>query len=157
MESETDALTAEDLGRVHLIGVGGVGMSGLARLLLTRGIPVSGSELREWPTLAGLRALGGTIHMRHEAANLEGVDTVVYSTAIPADHLELVEARERGLRVMHRSAALAATMTGRRAIAVAGTHGKTTTTSMITSVLQHAGLDPSFVIGGEISEAGSNG
>jgi len=151
------ALTAEELGRVHLIGVGGVGMCGLARLLLTRGIPVSGSELREWPQLAGLRALGGTIHMTHKASNLDGVDTVVYSTAIPADHLELVEARERGLRVMHRSAALAATMTGRRAIAVAGTHGKTTTTSMVTSVLQHAGLDPSFVIGGEISEAGSNG
>ena len=94
VESPVEALTAEDLGRVHLIGVGGVGMSGLARLLLTRGIPVSGSELREWPSLAALRALGGTIHMRHEASNLDGVDTVVYSTAIPADHLELVEARE---------------------------------------------------------------
>jgi UDP-N-acetylmuramate--alanine ligase len=151
------AVTAEELGRVHLIGVGGVGMCGLARLLLTRGIPVSGSELREWPQLAGLRALGGDIHMTHQASNLDGVDTVVYSTAIPTDHLELVEARARGLRVLHRSAALAATMTGRRSIAVAGTHGKTTTTSMITSVLQHAGLDPSFVIGGEISEAGSNG
>ena len=95
--------------------------------------------------------------MRHEASNLDGVDTVVYSTAIPADHLELVEARRRGLRVLHRSEALAAAMTGRRTIAVAGTHGKTTTTSMITSILQHAGLDPSFVIGGEISEVGSNG
>jgi UDP-N-acetylmuramate--alanine ligase len=149
-------LTAEDLGAVHLIGVGGVGMSALARLLLTRGIPVSGSELRDWPALAGLRALGGTIHMSHQPSNLNGVDTVVYSTAIPQDHLELVEARRRGLRVMHRSEALAATMTGRRAIAVAGTHGKTTTTSMATLILQHAGLDPSFVIGGEISEVGSN-
>jgi len=149
-------LTAEDLGRVHLIGVGGVGMSGLARLLLSRGIAVSGSELREWPALAALRALGGTIHMTHQPSNLDGVDTVVYSTAIPADHLELVEARARGLRVLHRSQALAATMVGRRAIAVAGTHGKTTTTSMITLILQHAGLDPSFVIGGEISEVGSN-
>ncbi|OLE26797.1 MAG: UDP-N-acetylmuramate--L-alanine ligase [Actinobacteria bacterium 13_1_20CM_3_71_11] len=149
-------LTAEELGKVHLVGVGGVGMSGLARLLLTRGIPVSGSELRDWPQLAGLRALGGTIHMTHEPANLDGVDTVVYSTAIPQDHLELVEARARGLRVMHRAEALAATMTGRRAIAIAGTHGKTTTTSMTTLILQHAGLDPSFVIGGEISEVGSN-
>jgi UDP-N-acetylmuramate--alanine ligase len=149
-------LTAEDLGRVHLIGVGGVGMSGLARLLLTRGIPTSGSELKDWPALAGLRALGGTIHMRHEASNLDGVDTVVYSSAIPADHLELVEARARGLRVLHRSEALAAAMTGRRTIAVAGTHGKTTTTSMLTSILQHGGLDPSFVIGGEIAEVGSN-
>jgi UDP-N-acetylmuramate--alanine ligase len=150
-------LAAEDLGRVHMIGIGGVGMSGLARLLLTRGIPVSGSEHREWPHLAGLRALGGTIHMQHEPANLDGVDTVVYSTAIPADHLEMVTARERGLRLLHRSEALAAAMVGRRALAVAGTHGKTTTTSMLTMVLQHAGLDPSFVIGGEISEAGSNG
>jgi UDP-N-acetylmuramate--alanine ligase len=150
-------LTAEDLGSVHLIGIGGVGMGGLARLLLTRGIPVSGSELRDWPALAALRALGGTIHMTHVASNLDGVDTVVYSTAIPQDHLELVEARRRGLRVMHRSEALAAAMTNRRTIAVAGTHGKTTTTSIMTVILQHAGQDPSFVIGGEISEAGSNG
>jgi UDP-N-acetylmuramate--alanine ligase len=149
-------LAAEDLGNVHLVGVGGVGMSGLARLLLSRGIPVSGSELKDWPSLAGLRALGGRIHMTHEPSNLDGVDTVVYSTAIPADHLELVAARARGLRVLHRSEALAAAMAGRRAIAVAGTHGKTTTTSMLTSILQHAGLDPSFVIGGEISEVGSN-
>lgn len=149
-------LAAEDLGHVHLIGVGGVGMSGLARLLLIRGVPVSGSELREWPTLAGLRALGGTIYMSHEPSNLDGVDTVVYSTAIPSDHLELVEARRRGLRILHRSEALAAAMTGRRTIAVAGTHGKTTTTSMVTLILQHAGLAPSFVIGGEISEVGSN-
>lgn len=149
-------LAAEDLGHVHLIGVGGVGMSGLARLLLIRGVPVSGSELREWPTLAGLRALGGTIYMSHQPSNLDGVDTVVYSTAIPQDHLELVEARRRGLRILHRSEALAAAMTGRRTIAVAGTHGKTTTTSMITLIFQHAGLAPSFVIGGEISEVGSN-
>ncbi|MEO3747352.1 UDP-N-acetylmuramate--L-alanine ligase [Plantactinospora sp. B5E13] len=154
--SPVGTLAAEDLGTVHLIGVGGVGMSGLARLLLTRGIRVSGSELREWPALAGLRALGGTIHMSHDATNLDGVDTVVYSTAIPQDHLELVTARERGLRVLHRSEALAAAMTGRRTIAVAGTHGKTTTTSMATLILQRAGLDPSFVIGGEISEVGSN-
>lgn len=152
----TGTLAAEDLGTVHLIGIGGVGMSGLARLLLTRGIPVTGSELRDWPSLAGLRALGGTIHMAHQADNLDGVDTVVYSTAIPADHVELATARERGLRVLHRSEALAAAMTGRRTIAVAGTHGKTTTTSMITLTLQQAGEDPSFVIGGEISEVGSN-
>jgi len=150
-------LTAEDLGSVHLIGIGGVGMGGLARLLLTRGVPVSGSELRDWPALAALRALGGTVHMTHVESNLDGMHTVVYSTAIPQDHLELVEARRRGLRVLHRSEALAAAMTGRQTIAVAGTHGKTTTTSIMTVILQHAGQDPSFVIGGEISEAGSNG
>src|SRR6185312_12950189 len=122
-----------------------------------RKIPVSGSELREWPALQALAALGGTIYRSHEASNLDNVDTVVYSTAIPADHIELVTARERGLRIMHRSEALAAAMTGRRTIAVAGTHGKTTTTSMLTMILQHAGLDPSFMIGGEISEVGSNG
>jgi UDP-N-acetylmuramate--alanine ligase len=155
--SPVGKLTAEDLGSVHLIGIGGVGMAGLARLLLTRGVPVTGSELREWPALAGLRALGGTVHMTHEAANLDGVDTVVYSTAIPQDHLELVEARRRGLRILHRSEALATAMTNRQTIAVAGTHGKTTTTSIMTVILQHAGQDPSFVIGGEISEAGSNG
>jgi UDP-N-acetylmuramate--alanine ligase len=154
--SDDEVLTAEQLGRVHLVGVGGVGMSALARLLLTRGIPVSGSELRDWPALHGLRALGGVIHMSHQPSNLDGVDTVVYSTAIPQDHLELVEARQRGLRVLHRAEALAATMAGRRAVAIAGTHGKTTTTSMATLILQHAGLDPSFVIGGEISEVGSN-
>ena len=149
-------LSAEELGTVHFIGIGGVGMSGLARLMLTRGIPVTGSELRLWPHLAGLRALGGTIHMSHEAANLDGVDTVVYSSAIPKDHLELVEARARGLRVLHRAEALAVCTTGRRTVAIAGTHGKTTTTSMTTVILQHAGMDPSFVIGGEISEVGSN-
>jgi UDP-N-acetylmuramate--alanine ligase len=149
-------LTAEQLGAVHLVGIGGVGMSGLARLLLTRGIRVTGSELRQWPVLAGLRALGGTIYMSHQESNLDGVDTVVYSTAIPDDHVELAGARRRGLRVLHRSEALAAAMTGRRGIVVAGTHGKTTTTSMVTLILQRAGLDPSFVIGGEISEAASN-
>ncbi|MET7393215.1 UDP-N-acetylmuramate--L-alanine ligase [Dactylosporangium sp. NPDC005572] len=152
----TEKLTAEDLGKVHLVGVGGVGMSGLARLLLTRGIPLSGSELKEWPQLAALKALGGTIYRTHEASNLDGVDTVIYSTAIPKDHIELATARERGLRLLHRSEALAATMVGRRGIAVAGTHGKTTTTSMITLILQHGGADPSFVIGGEISAAGSS-
>ncbi|HEX5741949.1 MAG TPA: UDP-N-acetylmuramate--L-alanine ligase [Pilimelia sp.] len=149
-------LTAEDLGTVHLIGVGGVGMSGLARLLLTRGVPTTGSELKDWPSLAGLRALGGVVHRSHTPANLDGVDTVVYSTAIPDDHVELVEARRRGLRVLHRAEALAAAMTGRRTVAVAGTHGKTTTTSLATLIFQHAGADPSFVIGGEISAAAAS-
>jgi UDP-N-acetylmuramate--alanine ligase len=154
MVAEDEAgLTAEQLGTVHLIGAGGVGMSELARLLLTRRIPVTGSELRDWPALAALRALGGTIYREHVASNLDGVDTVVYSTAIPADHLELVEARRRGLRILHRSEALVAAMVGRRSIAIAGTHGKTTTTSMLTFILQRAGLDPSFVIGGEMSDA----
>jgi UDP-N-acetylmuramate--alanine ligase len=154
--NDLTGVTAEDLGKVHVIGIGGVGMNGVARLLVTRGIPVSGSDVREWPALDALRALGATVHMGHRTENLDGVDTVVYSTAIKEDNLELAEARRRGLRVLHRSEALVAAMNGRQVVAVAGTNGKTTTTSMITNVLQHCGLDPSFVIGGEMAEAGGS-
>jgi UDP-N-acetylmuramate--alanine ligase len=154
--NDLTGVTAEDLGRVHVIGIGGVGMNGVARLLVTRGIPVSGSDVREWPALDALRALGATVHMGHQLSNLDGVDTVVYSTAIKDDNLELAEARRRGLRVLHRSEALVTAMTGRQVIAVAGTNGKTTTTSMMTNVLQHCGLDPSFVIGGELADVGSS-
>jgi UDP-N-acetylmuramate--alanine ligase len=154
--NDLTGVTAEDLGRVHVIGIGGVGMNGVARLLVTRGIPVSGSDVREWPALDALRALGATVHMGHRTENLDGVDTVVYSTAIKDDNLELAEARRRGLRVLHRSEALVTAMTGRETIAVAGTNGKTTTTSMMTNVLQHCGLDPSFVIGGEMADAGGS-
>src|SRR5690606_41089210 len=108
----------------------------LARLVLTRGIPVTGSELRESPALASLRALGGTIHMDHRPSSLDGVDTVVYSTAIPAGHVELVEARRRGLRVLHRSEALVAAMTGKLGVAVTGMHGETTNTARPTFVVQ---------------------
>jgi len=153
---EAEPFVAEDLGRVHVIGIGGVGMSGIARVLLARGIPVTGSDARAWPQVAALRALGATVHVGHDPAYVAGADTVVYSTAIKDDNVELAEARRLGLRLLHRSEALVALMGGRRVIAVAGTNGKTTTTSMITTVLQHCGLDPSFVIGGEISEAGSN-
>ena len=97
-------LTAEELGSVHLIGVGGVGMSGLARLLLTRGVPVSGSELREWPALTALRALGGTIHRSHEAANLDGVDTVVYDTHfLPDEYAKFPQLFRRSSEVRNRS------------------------------------------------------
>jgi UDP-N-acetylmuramate--alanine ligase len=154
--ADLTGVTAEDLGRVHVIGIGGVGMNGVARLLVTRGIPVSGSDVREWPALDALRALGATVHMGHDVGNLDGVDTVVYSTAIKDDNLELAEARRRGLRVLHRAEALVAAMNGRQAIAVAGTNGKTTTTSMMTNILQHCGLDPSFVIGGELAGIGSS-
>ncbi len=154
--NDLTGVTAEDLGNVHVIGIGGVGMNGVARLLVTRGIPVSGSDMREWPALDALRALGAKIHMGHDVSNLDGVDTVVYSTAIREDNLELAEARRRGLRVLHRAEALVTAMNGRQSIAVAGTNGKTTTTSMMTTVLQHNGMDPSFVIGGELAEIGSS-
>lgn len=154
--ADLTGVTAEDLGRVHVIGIGGVGMNGVARLLVTRGIPVSGSDVRPWPALDALRALGATVHMGHDVSNLDGVDTVVYSTAIKEDNLELAEARRRGLRVLHRAEALVAAMNGRQVVAVAGTNGKTTTTSMMTNILQHCGLDPSFVIGGELAELGAS-
>ncbi|HEX6337454.1 MAG TPA: UDP-N-acetylmuramate--L-alanine ligase [Jiangellaceae bacterium] len=149
-------LVASDLGRVHFVGVGGAGMSGIARILLARGIQVSGSDAKESSALASLRALGAEINVGHEAPYVKGADTVVVSTAIREDNPEVVEARRLGLRVLPRAAALASVMAGRRAIAVAGTHGKTTTTSMLTVALQHCGADPSFAIGGHLNESGAN-
>ncbi|WP_051704297.1 UDP-N-acetylmuramate--L-alanine ligase [Glycomyces sp. NRRL B-16210] len=144
-----EGVTAEDLGRTLFIGVGGVGMNGLTRLYATRGLDVTGSETKEWPSLPELERLGVRLHREHAESNLDGIDTVVRSTAINDRHLEVVEARKRGIRVYHRSEALAAAMTGRRSIVVTGTHGKTTTTAIITQMLAHAGLDPSYVNGGE--------
>ncbi|MEU6861350.1 UDP-N-acetylmuramate--L-alanine ligase [Glycomyces sp. NPDC046736] len=154
-----EGITAEDLGRTLFIGVGGVGMNGLTRLYATRGLDVTGSETKEWPNLPELEDLGVTLHREHAKANLNGIDTVVRSTAINDRHVEVVEARERGIRVLHRSEALAAAMTGRRSIVVTGTHGKTTTTAIITQMLEHAGLAPSYVNGGEIigAHTGSHG
>ncbi|HEX5994809.1 MAG TPA: UDP-N-acetylmuramate--L-alanine ligase [Jiangellales bacterium] len=149
-------LVAAELGRVHFVGIGGAGMSGIARILLARGIPVSGSDAKDSSALASLRALGAEINVGHEAPYVKGADTVVVSTAIREDNPEVVEARRLGLRILPRAAALASVMAGRRAIAVAGTHGKTTTTSMLTVALQHCGADPSFAIGGHLNESGAN-
>ena len=145
-----------DLSAVHLIGIGGAGMSGIARVLLARGSTVSGSDAKDSRTLAALRALGADVGVGHDGANVQGARTVVVSTAIREDNPELVEARRRGLRVVPRAEALAALMAGRRGVAVAGTHGKTTTTSMLTVAAQRCGADPSFAIGGDLNEAGSN-
>ncbi|RKS74121.1 UDP-N-acetylmuramate--alanine ligase [Motilibacter peucedani] len=147
---------ADALGRVHFVGIGGAGMSGIARILLARGATVSGSDARDSRALAALRALGATTFVGHAAEHVAGADTVVVSSAIRPENPELVEARARGLLVLPRAAALAAVMAGRRAIAVAGTHGKTTTTSMLTVALQHCGADPSFAIGGSLNESGAN-
>lgn len=147
---------AEDLGAVHFIGVGGVGMSGIARVMLARGLPVSGSDAKDVPVLAALRALGGQVHVGFDPARLDGVGTVVAGSAIREDNPELSAARARGLRVLHRSQALEAVMKGRRVAAVAGTNGKTTTSSMLTVALQHAQWDPSFAVGGELTGAGTN-
>ncbi len=149
-------MTDVDLGRVHFVGIGGAGMSGIARVLLARGATVSGSDAKDSRTTTALRALGATVHLGHDASHVADADTVVVSTAIRQDNPELVGARERGLRVLLRAEALAALMSGRRGVAVAGTHGKTTTTSMLTVAVQHCGVDPSFAIGGDLNEAASN-
>jgi UDP-N-acetylmuramate--alanine ligase len=145
-----------ELGRVHFVGIGGAGMSGIARVLLARGATVSGSDAKESRTTAALRALGATVHLGHDAEHVRGADTVVVSTAIRPENPELIAARALGLRVLPRAEALAALMAGRRGVAVAGTHGKTTTTSMLTVAVQHCGVDPSFAIGGDLNEAGSH-
>src|SRR5512135_115296 len=148
---------AARLGRVHFAGLGGAGMSGIARIMLARGISVSGSDARDSALLGELRALGAGVHIGHAAANLGQLgpgDTVVVSSAIRPDNPELAEARRRGLRVLHRAAALASLMTGRRATAVAGTHGKTTTASMITTILRECGADPGYIIGGVLAQTG---
>jgi UDP-N-acetylmuramate--alanine ligase len=149
-----DPVPVDQLGRVHFIGVGGAGMSGIARILLARGVSVSGSDAASSGLLTELAGLGADIHAGHDAANVAGADTIVVSTAIRPDNPELAAARQQGLRVLHRAAALASVMLGRRTVAVAGTHGKTTTTSMLTTVLRECGADPSYVIGGILAETG---
>jgi UDP-N-acetylmuramate--alanine ligase len=156
VEVPSEIVAAESLGRVHFVGVGGAGMSGIARIMLARGIQVSGSDARDSRALTALRALGASCHVGHDPAHVAAADTVVVSTAIRHDNPELVEAHRLGLRVLPRAAALASVMVGRRAVAVAGTHGKTSTTSLLTVALQHCGADPSFAIGGELNESGSN-
>jgi UDP-N-acetylmuramate--alanine ligase len=146
----------EELGAVHFVGIGGAGMSGIARILLARGVRVSGTDRRDTPTLLALRALGARVELGHDPAHLGDADTVVVSTAIREDNPELAAARERGLRVLPRAVALAAVMAGKRSVAVAGTHGKTSTTSMLTVAVQACGVDPSFAIGGDLNESGSN-
>jgi UDP-N-acetylmuramate--alanine ligase len=149
-----DPVPVSELGAVHFVGIGGAGMSGIARIMLADGIAVSGSDAASSPQLDDLAALGAEVTVGHAAQSLGDADTLVVSSAIRPDNPELAEARRRGLRVLHRAAALASVMLGRRGIAVAGTHGKTTTTSMITTVLRHCGADPSYVIGGILAGTG---
>ncbi len=144
------------LGRVHFVGIGGAGMSGIARVLLARGSTVSGSDAKHTRAVAALQQLGATVWIGHARENVAQADTVVVSSAIGQDNPELVAAREQGLIVLLRAEALAACLVGRRGVAVAGTHGKTTTTSMLTVAVQHCGVDPSFAIGGDLNEAASN-
>lgn len=146
----------ESLGQVHFIGVGGVGMSAVARIMVARGVPVSGSDAKDLPVMADLAAAGARIAVGYDAANLGDAQTVVAGSAIRADNPELAAARQAGLPVLHRSEALAATMGEDLVVTVAGTHGKSTTTSMVTVLLQGAGLDPSFAIGANVPALGVN-
>jgi UDP-N-acetylmuramate--alanine ligase len=146
-------------GRVHLVGIGGAGMSGIARIMLAQGLDVSGSDAKESRRISALRALGAQITIGHDPAVISlrnRPSVVVASTAIAQDNPELIAAREQGIPVWERARALAEVMKGHLGVAVAGTHGKTTTTSMITVALQAAGADPSFAIGSELHESGSN-
>ena len=150
-----------ELERVHMVGIGGAGMSGIARILLARGGKVSGSDAKESRGVLALRARGASVRIGHDASALdllEGGPTAVVTThaAIPQDNPELVAARERGVPVLLRPAVLAALMRGHRTFLVAGTHGKTSTTSMLVVTLQHCGFDPSFAVGGELNESGTN-
>ena len=142
--------------QVHFVGIGGAGMSGIAEVLATQGFRVSGSDLADSPATRRLAALGATIAIGHAAEHIAGADAVVVSTAVAADNPEVAAARERGIPVVPRALMLAELMRLKQGIAVAGTHGKTTTTSLIASVLAEGHLDPTFVIGGRLLSAGAN-
>ena len=144
------------LGRVHIMGIAGAGMSGLARILIARGVPVSGCEARDSATTAALRAIGADVQIGNSPDHLADADSFVYTTAINPRHPEFVAARASGKPVLRRAAALAAGLEGQRCVAVSGTHGKTTTTSLLTVAAQACQLDPSFAIGGNLYETGLN-
>lgn len=146
--------------RIHFVGIGGIGMSGIAEVLLTLGCRVSGTDLKESEATRRLAALGGVIRAGHDRKNLDlldgEADVVVISSAVRADNPEVAEARRRGIPVIPRAEMLAELMRLKYGIAIAGSHGKTTTTSLIATVLRHAGLDPTAVIGGKLPQLGSN-
>ncbi|GAA1733205.1 UDP-N-acetylmuramate--L-alanine ligase [Aeromicrobium alkaliterrae] len=147
---------ASALRHVHLVGIGGAGLSAIARLLRQQGVEVSGSDQARSAVTRALGEEGITVHLGHRAENIRGADTVVVSTAVREDNPEVVAAREAGVRLWPRSAGLASLMAGRRTTAVAGTHGKTTTTAMLTCALLEAGVDASFSIGAEVARLGTN-
>ncbi len=141
---------------IHLVGIGGSGMSGIAEVLVNQGFRVSGSDLGESAATRRLQAAGAQVTLGHDAANIAGADVVVISTAVKADNPEVVAARARQVPVVPRAQMLAELMRLKSGIAIAGTHGKTTTTSLVASILAEAGMDPTFVIGGRLNAAGAN-
>ena len=142
--------------RVHLVGIGGIHMSAIARILLAWGHSVSGSDVKLSPLTDRLRELGAAVHQGHDAAHIGDAELVVYTAAAQADNPELTEARRRGLPVLQRAEMVARLMAGRRAVAVAGCHGKTSTTALIAFILHHAGRDPTFLVGGEMVDLATN-
>jgi len=142
--------------RVHLVGIGGIHMSAIARILLAWGHSVSGSDVKLSPLTDRLRELGAAVHQGHDAAHIGDAELVVYTAAAQADNPELAEARRRGLPVLQRAEMVARLMAGRRAVAVAGCHGKTSTTALIAFILHHAGRDPTFLVGGEMVDLATN-
>ena len=141
---------------IHFVGIGGAGMSGIAEVLKNLGYTISGSDLAASPTLTRLGSLGIQVQAGHSADNVHSADAVVTSTAVQADNPEVLEARRRRIPVVPRALMLTELMRLKQGIAIAGTHGKTTTTSLVASVLAEAGLDPTFVIGGRLNSAGAN-
>ena len=144
------------LKHIHFVGIGGSGMCGIAEVLHELGYVVSGSDLSSSETTQRLIRLGVRVHLGHAATHIAGADAVVCSTAVRSDNVELVAAHERGVPVVPRAVMLSELMRVKRGIAIAGTHGKTTTTSLVASVLAEAGIDPTFVIGGKLQSAGAN-
>ncbi|MGL6041786.1 MAG: Mur ligase domain-containing protein, partial [Deefgea sp.] len=142
--------------RIHFVGIGGVGMSGIAEVLLNLGFEVSGTDLGVSATTKRLAAAGAEVFQGHSAEYVANADVVVISSAVKEDNPEVVEAHQRKIPVVPRALMLAELMRLKQGIAIAGTHGKTTTTSLSASVLEAAGLDPTFVIGGKLHAAGSN-
>jgi UDP-N-acetylmuramate--alanine ligase len=144
------------VGRIHMVGIGGIGMSGIAEVLLNLGHVVSGSDLADSATTRRLAALGAAIHRGHAPENVEGADVVVTSSAVSAENVEVRRARELGVPIIPRAEMLAELMRLKHGIAVAGSHGKTTTTSLVAQVVAEAGLDPTIVVGGRVGTLGSN-
>ncbi len=148
--------SADELGRVHFVGIGGAALSGIARIMARQGVTVTGSDDHDTPFLPSLREIGVPCHLSYDASHVGDADTVVVTTAARDDNPEVLEARARGLRILPRSAGLKSVMAGRRVLAVAGTHGKTTTTSLLTMAVRACGADPTYAIGGVLGATGRN-
>lgn len=154
--NDKDELTMRRIHRVHLVGIGGAGMGGIAEVLSNLGYDVTGSDPSQNSMVSRLKQLGITVHSNHSAANIETSDVVVVSSAVAPDNVELLAARERRIPIVQRATMLAELMRFKQGIAIAGTHGKTTTTSLVASLMAEGGQDPTFVIGGRLNSLGTN-